>query len=617
MILCIKTIFFITSLIIGLYYLGIFLSKMIGIIDGDNSTFIVYGFIFLLSLFEVVSFPFLILKKYFGILYIIFLMLVISTVVLSVYSDMTCKKLEENIIRKSYGDRKNIWKYLFIFLLVVQVFVTSYFHYDSDDDGYYIAISNAAIEQDIIEFNDTVAYSGNYFFEDSCTRPGIQSWELLVAVFSKLYKIHPAIMTHTILPILLVTIYYMAAKEVFKKIAKNDVELYVCMCIYSLINIFYGNGYLFSSYLAVGAFTGKAILFKLVIPLILSVCIDIYREDVSENVWYKLSYLSLAGVAATATGIYIVPIYCLVLGMPYIINLMYLKKYSYLILILKKCILSISGLIIIGLYAIIQMAGLENIWADKYYFNWNAVSNLIFGGNKIIVVLFIGALLSLLKFEREKGIITLFTGSTTIILLIFWNPLIANFLAVNVTGVPVYWRMALLLPVTFIIPISLTYAIRMPNRKYIAAIGIAIGMIMVNGIGMNRNMLNFYSAHQNWYMIPQNVLEICEKFDLSKEEKIVILADQNINKFFRQYSSWFDVVVGRSDQIRMNELGEAYFEMYEGIFKNRTINAQTLNQLEMFGVEYIISQEKLNVLNEYKIYDRTNEFLIYKKNDNN
>ncbi len=608
----INAVLFLSSILFLLCCFGSFFFRLLQIEVVDKTVHLIYGFVFMLSLFEIVSFPFLVLKRYFNVLYIVFFIFTSGIVAASVYWYIKGKKEKKEERIKETAREKKFWKPLFLFIMILQIGIVSYLHYDCYDDGYYIAVSNAAIEQDIIELNDTVAYSGNYFFEDSCTRPGIQSWELLIAFLSKLYKIHPAIMTHSILPILLIPVYYMAVWEVFKRFTQNGKERYLCMFLYALAKMFFGNGRIDVSYLAAGTWTGKAVLFHLIIPMVWSVCMDIYREDDKKSSWSMLWHLFVAGTAATATGLYTVPIYCLTLGLPYILILAWSKDFKRMFRVLWKAFLSMSGVLAIGLCALLEMIKKKNVWAKIYSFDWKWETQYAFQGNIVLTVLFVIALCLILKFEKRKEIKGTLAGSIAVLLLIFWNPWIANFLAVKATGVPVYWRMLVLLPVSFAIDMATVWAVRWKKEMSGLIVAFVAAAIIFNGRGTG-NMMSIYSEHENWYMIPREVLGVCEKFDLSRKETIVVLAEQTDNKFFRQYSSWFDVVTGRNDQIPKDGLGAEYFVMYEDIFTEGLVTRDTLETLDKFKVEYLVLREQLKEVCGYELYDGTDTFFIYRR----
>ena len=145
---------------------------------------IVYGSVLTIAAFEIICFPFLIVKNYFNILYYIFLVIFVITVGMAIYLFIRKKGLRNIFGINFRGLSGGAFSLLFFLTLILQIFVVCYMHFDCYDDGYYIAISNMALEQNIVELNDKVVYAGKYMLESFNSRPGINSWELLIAFFA-------------------------------------------------------------------------------------------------------------------------------------------------------------------------------------------------------------------------------------------------------------------------------------------------------------------------------------------------------------------------------------------------------------------------------------------------
>lgn len=574
------------------------------------TTYIVYGFIATVALFEMLSMPFLVYKQGFTILCFLSFFIFAGLIIHAVFDFI---KKKPCLVSSKIG----IVQCLFLVGMLVQIFVVSYMHYDSYDDGYYIAVSNAAIEQDVIELNDTVVYGGNYLFEQSCTRPGIQSWELFIALLSKLLKIHPAIMYHTILPLVLIPLYYMAFMEIFRKITLGKTERWLCLLIALIMSAFCGNGYLVCSYITAGTWMGKAVLFFAVLPLLMSNFIEIVNDNNERQTWIKIGILAVAGVAATATGIYTVPIYCATAAIPYCLQLVIQRKFEKLIIILKKMSLSMLGIIFIGIYAIYQIIKSGNNWAENYN-TWSCevLYRKAFLENMEYTVLAVLALLLLVFNEKNRYFKRLIVGQILVIFVILLNPISAEFIATYITGTPTHWRMVLLLPIYIVIPLGVVYVTRIFQTKIVqyTLTSIVLAIIINNS---ETSMLTIYTKHQNPYMIYQDFFDVIQEFDLSDKKTVTILAKQSDNKLFRQYSSYFNVVVGRNDQIKMDELGIKYIMMYKEIFEENIINRNTLELLEHFGVEYIVTDHVLQIYEGVTLEKKVNQFYIYEKNKMN
>lgn len=600
-----------------LFYMAGFLFTLITKQEQQKNK-IVFGSVIVIALFEIVSLFCFVFKSNFSVLYVSFLILTII-----IFGSAVCffvKKQEwKNIFENKSIKRDFQFVYvLFCLTVLLQIVIICFMHFNSYDDGFYIAISNIALEQNAIELKDQVVYCGNNILEDFSSRPGINCWELLIAFFSKLFAVHPAVLSHTFLPVLLLPLCYMAVDQVMEKLTDSLSNRYLGLFIYSLLVMFYGNGYLLSSYLAVGTWTGKALLFHLVIPLLLSECIDVVKDEQTRTTWSRIGIIAVAGVGVTATGIYTIPIYLFSIAVPYILYLLYERDSKKIFLLLRKAVLSLGIFILIGFYAVIEMfSGGNNVSATGEEFEIKRIYTKALFQNKVIVILFVLSLLLMLCMENSKKIKLLFAGQTLTLFLLVLNPVTAGYIAKNVTGISVYWRMFLLLPVPFLLSLGGTYItkilcggeklLQISKRKVLSIISAAFTMILlINGKGM----FSIFSLHQNMYMIPQEILAVCESFDLSSKEMITVLVEEPMNRFLRQYSSYFDVIIGRSASISRCREEEEYKMLCASIYEEGEIDSAAREYLEKFGVEYIVSEDQIKD-SELKVYKKTADYFIY------
>ena len=566
---------------------------------------VVYGMIITITLFEVVCFPFLIVGRGFNVLFYLFSVCLLVGVLLGI------KELFRKKIKIEF--KPDIYFVLFGALLLAFVIVVSYGYFYNTDDGYYLAIANIAIEQNVIETCDAIVYSGNNFFYNISRRPGIATWELLIAFYSKLFGLHPTIFARTFYPWVVIPVYSMAYMEVIKRLVEKKHEIYVGLCVYLILVMSWGNGYLTSTYLAVGAWSGKAALFHLILPVLLSKCLDIVNEECSVSDWILIGITAVAGIAATATGLYTVPIYCASMAIPYIIFLIVKRKFRKILQVLRHCILSMSGVIGIGIYSVINVLNLEGSWTEQIEATkLEALVTSAFKGNKLYIYCFIFSIIFVLILEKKRTIVWLYLGQTLTICITLLNPISAEYIAKYVTGVSVYWRMVLLLPIIPIVILGVFNVLRLIKPKKLYCIVLSVILVALFFIS-DANVFSFHSKHQNMYMIRQDVLQVCQKYDLSRKETITILADQEINRYFRQYSSWFNVVFGRNTSVPKDQQGMTYLETYETIFEENRISENELTVLDEYGVQYVITLKELDEIYGYELDEIVESIHIYKR----
>lgn len=597
-----------------LFYMAGFLFSQITRLELLKSK-IVYGSVLIISIFEIISFPFLIIKNHFLILCYIFGAVIVALLCSALYFWVKNKEWKNIYVFHVREFWSCFFPVVFFLIVFLQIYMVSYMHLESYDDGYYIAISNMALEQNVVELNDKVVYAGNDILEAFNSRPGINCWELLIAFFAGIFAIHPAVLAHTFLPVLIIPLCYLAVDQVMKKMTDNTRDRFLCMFIYSLLIMFYGNGRVLSPYLVVETWVGKALLFHLVIPLLLSECIDIIQERQTNITWIKIGIIAVVGAGVTATGIYTVPVYLFSIAIPYILYLAYKHRLSTIFYLLKYAVCSLSVFIMIGIYAVAEMinSGRNETLKDQG-FNIRSLYTRVFVQDRIYIILFMAALVLLVFRENSKRKKLLFTGQTIILFLLVLNPVNSEFIAKYITGISVYWRMFLLLPVSFLIPLSGKYVLSFvhTNKKWINHVltGLVSVFFVVICVSSGKGMFSIYSEHQNIYMIPDEILDICKSFDLSSKEMITVLVEDPLNRYFRQYSSYFDVVVGRSTAVARCEKEEQYKAVCQDIFEEGKIDEITDEYLKTLGVEYIISAKPL-ANTEWILCKKIDNYFIY------
>lgn len=581
---------------------------------------IVYGSVLIISIFEVISFPFIIIKNYFHILCYIFGVIIIVLLCSAFYFWVKNKEWK-NI---SVAHVKYLWDYflpiMFLAVMILQIYIVSYMHFNCYDDGYYIAVSNMALEQDIVELNDKVVYAGNHMLEAFNSRPGINCWELLIAFFAQTFAIHPAVLAHTFLPILLIPLCYMAVDQVMRRVTDNIYDRFLCLFLYSLLIMFYGTGYLLSPYLVEGTtWVGKALLFHLIIPLLLSECIDIVEEKQTYITWIKIGVIAVAGVGVTATGIYTVPIYLLSIAIPYILYLLFKHRLDTIISLIKSAVCSLTVFIIIGIYAIAEMIYFGRNEVIGQGLNIESLYPKIFVQDKVYIILFILSLILLFLLENSTRKKLLFIGQTAMLFLFVLNPVTEEFIAKYITGISVYWRMFLLLPVSFLIPLGGKFIMNFfcyknYQKSHIITHFIIIVLVIALVVS-GRGMFSIFSPHQNIYKIPNEILDICEAFDLSSKEMVTVLIEPPKNRFFRQYSSYFDVIIARSTEVSRCGEEDKYKEVCHDIYEEGKIDEIVNEYLKELGVEYIICS-KLLENQEWVLCKKIGDYYIYEANGN-
>ena len=570
----------------------------------------------MLAVFEIMFFPIMYFKCSFGLLWQLFLM--ISGVVIMCATFIFIK--QNVVLERVFIDKKlDIRAILLIGVIGLIALYVSWGHYEAYDDGYYVAVSNIALEENKIVLNDNMAYTGDSYFAESCTRPTINSWELLIACFCKMTAVPAAVAHHTLLPLLMVPLFMAAALTVFRKVCKNSSEIYLAMWIYLFLYVFFDKSMqLISPYSTVGTSNGKTIMWYLIFPLVLRNGIELFNNTHKRSLWLSFALLPLAAICGTATAVYTIPLYYITFGIPYII-LRIVAKDKHIIATIGKMAICMIPVSVFGIYSLINISGTKATWAEHFSFNYVNLMKDTFRDSFLCIGLFVLGLLLIIVWGRMEEVWKFFVSKTVMLILTVFNPLTAKYVAEYITGNPVYDRLFLLFSAIFVIPIGFVYCFRIAKgvwRKIVPVLAVACVLLQ----GWSYNTFIFYaqqSPHQNAFMIKNEVMEVVDYFDEAMPEgEIRMLGDYTINRFFRQCSSRYRIVVGRYDIIPRNNISQLYFDSYDEVFVNKKVSEKSMMGLDYFKVDYLVTIEPIDAQDKFRLVFKSNneKVYVYKRN---
>lgn len=196
-------------------------------------------------------------------------------------------------------------------------------HQDADDATY------VALVTDVVQ---TETLYGNHFFtgasldENDTRRPWVIGWQrilapfpLLVAWYAKMCAIHPAIMSHTILPGVLIPlafmVYYLLAQTFFS----GSEDQWIFLLIMCTALVFGGfSPWATGSFLLMRIWQGKALLAAIFLPLLFLLLVQEQQQGLKAALWCALTTVTMAAVVTTTMTSVLVPFllaaFCLVKG---------------------------------------------------------------------------------------------------------------------------------------------------------------------------------------------------------------------------------------------------------------------------------------------------------------
>lgn len=264
------------------------------------------GYLFLLALAQILTLPMLYLKLPLHILTYsyggcILLMALYGCVCLKQRLPDNIGNIRTSAVKFVRGHSLCFWLALILIALQLGTLVLTA-HFDADD-SFYIATATTDV------YTDTI-FSVNPFtgreYKSFPSRYVLSPFPVFLAVISSLSGgLHPAIMAHTIFPLVFVSMAYLVQYQYACKFWKNDkasrgVYLFfaVLLCTFSAYSV-YNSG----NFQMVRIWQGKGLLAGVMLPLLLYVCICVLWEKDGEHGWLSLvmgivscSFLSSMGI---------------------------------------------------------------------------------------------------------------------------------------------------------------------------------------------------------------------------------------------------------------------------------------------------------------------------------
>lgn len=251
------------------------------------------------------------------------IILVIIFVGMSVASIILNYKNAKEIYESTLNYIKEIPKLqavIVVVLVCMQIYAfVGYMHID-DDDAYYVGTATTAIQTDsLFKYSAT---TGEENSENKLARYRLGPFPIYSAVISKLVNIHPAIVSHAILPVIFIPLVYMTYGLIADELFKKDKKLIsVFLILLSVINI-WGNYSIRSnfSFLLIRIWQGKSLLANLILPAIIWLFIKLEKNNYNFKYCVLLSVTILAGIFMTTMGIALPPMELMLLAIVYEIS---------------------------------------------------------------------------------------------------------------------------------------------------------------------------------------------------------------------------------------------------------------------------------------------------------
>ena len=217
---------------------------------------------------------------------------------------------------------------LVVVLILLQVIIVFRYMHVDDDDAFFVGNATTSIASNTIsKINPSTGYGWGWQ-----ARYVLAPFSLYLATISQFLQIHPAIVAHTIFPVVFIPMTYMVFGLIANKLFNQNKKqvmlfLFVLIVLYTFGN--YSRRTTFSV-LFLRIWQGKAFLANIIIPLIWYFVITTMEEDHSILDFCVLLLVMISACLVSSMGVPLAPITLMSLIMVYVIRdrkIHYLFKY--------------------------------------------------------------------------------------------------------------------------------------------------------------------------------------------------------------------------------------------------------------------------------------------------
>lgn len=578
------------------------------------------GFVIFLAIQQILAFPILHTHRSFMSFFILFILSIVISILICLVFFLLKKKnkavLEIIITKKekSYMSSKIFIGvfFLLVFAQIIGSLATEKYDYD---DSFYVNL----MQQNIGELH-LYSYDPSTGNKDFPMLPFyvLQSWELIVSTFSYITNIPVVILAHTLLPIIIVILSYIAYTKLFTELAgeKNKKYIYLMLIFLAIFHIMNGfSPYSQGHFLLGRAWQGKAVLLHLILPTLYTYLLRYINKPNKVTLFY-ISIINIAAFGLNPSSLYLCTF---TIGIFFLISLLLKtcsRKQSFYLIV------SFLPIVFFSIFIFRNVNNFVKTWPDtqeEAFHYFIIVKNFLGDGLYLPIYIILLPILFYVLKGKEKQFLFWFPS---LILVLIANPLIAPFIAKHFTSVATYWRILWLFPTGVAasylgvqLVIFLTKKIRANKIGYTKSVAISIVItlipLIVCGKYIFTNQNRFHTAN-NIYKIPEDIVTIGE--NLISKGKTKVLASDEGAVYLRSIATNLEIVFTR-DHYMVGFLGlesEEYRkrrELYDIVNGNITDYKNLKSLISEFGIEWVVFPKSNQSLVEY--FNASTEFLRY------
>lgn len=272
------------------------------------------GFLILLAAFQLIAVPIVFMDAWgFPTIVTIFNVVVTLLTGFGIIQSLHLWRREGRVFyrRMSFKKSFDIAQIQWIVILVLigfQLFMAVTHASFDGDDAYYVV--NSVITDETNTLYRILPYTGISTTLDM--RHSMAVFPIWIAYIARMSGIHATIISHTVLPLVLIPITYLIYYEIGKKLCKeNKTQLPTFMILVCMLQIF-GNVSIYSNatFLLMRTWQGKSMLANVVIPAVFMVLLWLFEEEpekrtAKSGLWFLLFVLNIVAAMMSTASVFL------------------------------------------------------------------------------------------------------------------------------------------------------------------------------------------------------------------------------------------------------------------------------------------------------------------------
>lgn len=310
----IKKCMLILLLILAPFGTGLFINRCLAPHNRSVGVTYVSGFLILLAAFQLVTVPVIFLDAWgFDVVVKLFTVMVTLFTGFGFIQSFHLWRKEGMVFRKRllFHERSKVEQVQWIIMLILigfQLFMAVTHASFDGDDAYYVA--NSLVTEETGTLYRTSPYTGRSTFLDK--RHSLAVFPIWIAYIARMTGIHATILSHTVLPVVLIPLTYVIYYEIGKKLLKDKPETLPTYMIFVNILQIFGNVSIYSNatFLLMRTWQGKSMLANVVIPVIFMILLWMFEENGQNNkgrmgLWILLAVVNIVAAMMSTASVFL------------------------------------------------------------------------------------------------------------------------------------------------------------------------------------------------------------------------------------------------------------------------------------------------------------------------